>query len=64
MFLTVNHQKLEVSAASRTSILECHRFSKHLFADEKLEMVSQIRRPALPVHLNIAEGAFRKSEIE
>ena len=42
MFLTVNHQKLEVSAASRTSVLECHRFSKHLFADEKLEMVSQI----------------------
>lgn len=27
-------------------------------------MVSQIRRTALPVYLNIAEGAFRKSETE
>ena len=64
MFLTLNHQKLEVYAASRAFALECYRFSKHLPVDEKFGMVSQIRRAALSVHLNIAEGASRKSVVE
>ena len=38
--------------------------TKHLPADEKFGMISQIRRAALSVHLNIAEGASRKSETE
>lgn len=32
--------------------------------EEKFTMVQQIRRPALSVHLNIAEGCSRKSETE
>ena len=64
MFLTLNHQKLEVYIASRAFVLECYRFSKHLPSDEKFGMISQIRRAALSVHLNIAEGASRKSEVE
>ena len=64
MFLTLNHQKLDVYTASRAFVLECYRFSKHLPPDEKFGMVSQIRRAALSVHLNIAEGASRKSETE
>lgn len=64
MFLTLNHQKLEVYTASRKFVLECYKFSKHLPADEKFGMVSQIRRAALSVHLNIAEGASRKSVVE
>lgn len=64
MFLTLNHQKLEVYAASKSFVLECYRFSKHLPSDEKFGMTSQIRRAALSVHLNIAEGASRKSTTE
>lgn len=64
MFLTLNHQKLEVYDASRSFVLECYKFSKYLGPDEKFGMVSQIRRAALSVHLNIAEGSSRKSSIE
>lgn len=64
MFLTLNHQKLEVFITSRQFVLECYRLTKTLPADERFGMISQIRRASLSVHLNIAEGASRKSEIE
>lgn len=64
MFLTLNHQKLDVYTASKKFVLECYRLSKQLPAEEKFGMISQIRRAALSVHLNIAEGASRKSEQE
>ena len=38
----------------------CNKFP----ADEKFGMTAQIRRAALSVLLNIAEGASRKSDIE
>src|SRR5438034_7175909 len=64
MFLKLNHQKLDVYSASGSFVLECYKLSKYLPAHEKFGMISQIRRAALSVHLNIAEGASRKSEIE
>ncbi len=64
MFLKLNHQKLEVFTASRQFVLECYRLTKVLPADEKFGMITQIRRAALSVHLNIAEGSSRKSETE
>ena len=64
MFLKLNHQKLEVYQSSRTFVFECYKLTRQLPADEKFGMISQIRRAALSVHLNIAEGASRKSEVE
>ena len=64
MFLTLNHQKLNVYQASKGFVLECYKTSKSLPADEKFGMISQIRRAALSVHLNVAEGCSRKSETE
>ena len=64
MFLKLNHQKLDVYQASRMFVLECYRLTKSLRSDEKFGMISQIRRAALSVHLNIAEGSSRKSEAE
>jgi four helix bundle protein len=64
MFLTLNHQKLEIYKTSRGLCLECYRLTKQLPADERFGMISQIRRAALSVHLNVAEGASRKSEVE
>ena len=64
MYLKLNHQKLDVYQASRKFVAECYKLSNHLPQEEKFGMISQIRRAALTVHLNIAEGASRKSKIE
>ncbi len=64
MFLKLNHQKLEVFIVSRQLVFECYKLPNVLPADERFGMVSQIRRAALSVYLNIAEGASRKSETE
>ena len=64
MFLQLNHQKLHIYTVSRQFVLECYKLTKMLPPDEKFGMISQIRRAALSVHLNIAEGASRKSEPE
>ena len=64
MFLTLNHQKLDVYTTSKQFVLDCYMLSKRLPSEEKFGMISQIRRAALSVHLNIAEGASRKSEQE
>ena len=64
MFLTLNHQKLDIYNYSKSFVLESYKLTKILPQDEKFGMISQIRRAALSVHLNIAEGASRKSETE
>lgn len=64
MFLILNHQKLDIYKASQSLVLECYKISKQFPADEKFGMISQLRRAALSVHLNIAEGASRQSEKE
>ena len=64
MFLTLPHQKLDLCSASRMFVLAYYKLTKVLPPDEKFGMISQIRRAALSVHLNIAERSSRKSEVE
>jgi four helix bundle protein len=64
MFLQLNHQKLEIYSASRTLITECYKLIRHFPSEEKFNLVQQIRRAAVSVHLNVSEGCSRKSEVE
>jgi len=64
MFLQLAHTKLDVFKVSKLLTLECYRITKTLPSEEKYAMVQQIRRAALSVHLNIAEGCSRKSQAE
>lgn len=64
MFLDLKHTRLDVFLSSRKFVLECYKMTKLLPTDEKFGMISQIRRAALFVHLNIAEGCSRKSHVE
>src|SRR5215204_5621633 len=61
MFLQLAHTKLEVFKFSQELVLECYRITKNFPADEKFALVQQIRRAAISVHLNLAEGCSRKS---
>ena len=64
MFLTLNHQKLDVYGALLLFLKECYQLTKYLPAEEKFGLITQIRRAALSVHLNIAEGSSRRSIVE
>jgi four helix bundle protein len=64
MILTLSHTRLLVYAESKNLVTECYRISKLLPDAERFNMVQQLRRAALSVHLNLAEGASRKSEKE
>jgi four helix bundle protein len=64
MFLQLNHQKLEVFKAAKEFTFECYRITKVFPPDERFNMIQQVRRAALSVVLNIAEGASRRSEVE
>ena len=64
MFLKLAHTKLDAYSASRALALECYRITKGFPTDERSSMTQQIRRAALSVHLNLAEGCSRKSMTE
>lgn len=61
MFLQLGHTKTTVFSDSQNLILECYKLTKEFPTEEKYAIVQQIRRAALSVHLNIAEGSSRKS---
>ena len=64
MFLKLAHTKLDVFNETQDLAVECYYVTRSFPADEKFALVQQIRRAAVSVHLNVAEGCSRKSETE
>jgi four helix bundle protein len=64
MFLNLNHRKLDIYQASQMFVIKCYKLTNQLPSEEKFGMISKIRRPAVSVHLNLAEGVSRKSDVE
>ena len=62
MFLQLKHTKLDVYKFSQELALECYKITKSFPDSEKFAMILQIRRAALSVHLNIAEGCSRRTK--
>ncbi|MFT3703756.1 MAG: four helix bundle protein [Agriterribacter sp.] len=64
MFIQLKHKSLDVYEAIRSLVKEIYQVSLSLPNKEKFNMVQQIRRAALSVKLNMAEGSTRKSTAE
>ena len=57
-------EKLEVWQESRTYTIAIYEISKHFPTSEQFGMVSQLRRAAVSIASNIAEGTSRESNKE
>ena len=64
MFLELAHTKLDVFKISKEFVLSCYKETRTFPSEERFAMIQQIRRAALSVHLNVAEGCSRKSLAE
>lgn len=64
MFLDINHKSLTVYSKIRELTKEIYKISNLLPAEERFNMVQQLRRAGLSVKLNFAEGSTRKSRLE
>lgn len=64
MFLKLGHTKLDVYTIARQFVKDCYLAVTQFPAEEKYILVQQIKRAALSVYLNIAEGCSRKLDIE
>ncbi|MGZ5189457.1 MAG: four helix bundle protein [Flavisolibacter sp.] len=64
MFLQLNHQRLDIYKVAKEFVLESYKITRLFPSDERFSLAQQIRRAAISVHLNIAEGCSRKSIAE
>jgi len=64
MFINLKHKTLDIYKTVRVLVKEVYSVSLLLPVEERFNMVQQIRRAALSVKLNLAEGSTRKSEAE
>ena len=66
MFLDLAHTKLKIYHFTGELAIECYKITKNFPSDERFTLVQQLRRAAISVHLNLAEGVhedLRLSEI-
>lgn len=59
--LMLGHKKLHVYQLALNIVKEVYKLTNHFPCDERFGLVSQVRRAAVSVCSNIAEGAARKS---
>ena len=64
MFLELAHTKLDAFKVTREFVISCYKTMMTFPQEEKFGIIAQIRRAALSVHLNLAEGCSRKSVTE
>lgn len=64
MFLKLAHLNLDVYKLASELVVLCYRLTKALPREEQFNLSQQIRRAALSVKLNIAEGSSRKTIAE
>lgn len=62
IMLVLNHKKLNVYKKSIELVSEIYRLTEKFPNDERFGLISQLRRSAVSIPSNIAEGASRKSE--
>lgn len=64
MFIPLKHKSLDIYQVVRSLVKEVYKVSKTLPPEERFNMFQQVRRAALSVKLNLAEGSTRRSEVE
>jgi four helix bundle protein len=61
MFLQLAHTKLDIYTNTRKLVAACYSAIAAFPIEERYGLVQQIKRAALSVHLNLAEGCSRKA---
>jgi four helix bundle protein len=64
MFLHLPHSRLDVYKISGELLVECYRLAKFIPIEERFNLIQQLKRAALSVKLNIAEGCSRRTATE
>jgi four helix bundle protein len=64
MFLQLAHTKLDIYEACKQLVVICYSLSARFPNEEKFALSAQIRRAAISVFLNLAEGCAKSSQKE
>ena len=62
--LQLDHKKFDVYSLSKSFTLKCYELTESFPVHERYNLSSQIRRAAMSIMLNIAEGSARKTSAE
>ena len=64
MFLDLSHTRLPIYSATKSFVYACYKLTLVFPSEERFILTQQMRRAALSIHLNTAEGSSRKSVAE